>query len=414
LKTKNNHKIIIIGTFISLIFLILIQFLWIFQSARNERRQFANKVELALLNSKEDIAKSNNFCKKMNNCFAKNEENCKNKMSTNDWNIIDSIIKKNLAEYKIDLDYNFDIVEETDAINNKSNCYIQSLEEVLQTAGVELTIHFPSQNDFILKQISLMFVSSLILIFIISFSFFLMLKFYLNEKNISKNTRDFINNMTHEFKTPLANIGLATNLLKKKVDDNNLKIILKYTDIIASEKTKLTENIEQILTVASLEKSTNMLVFETIEIDKIIDEAIEANNILLKENLGKIYVSNNWTENKINGNKFHLINLFTNIIDNACKYTTAMPEIKISTYNKNNYFVTEIADNGIGISKEHQKFVFDKYFRVPTGDVHNNKGFGLGLSYVKTVTEQHKGKIEIKSILNKGTTFIIYLPNNII
>jgi len=186
LKNKSNHKILIIITFICLIILILIQFLWIIESAKTERRQFANKVELALLKSKEDIASSNNFCKKMDKCFAEKKDVCKNIMSSNDWNIIDSIIKKNLKFYKIDLNYNFDIVA-VDSFQNFSNeCYIQSLEEILETSGVQLTIHFPSRNEFILKQIGSTFIISLLMILIISFSYAMMLKFYLNEKKISQ------------------------------------------------------------------------------------------------------------------------------------------------------------------------------------------------------------------------------------
>jgi len=410
-KVNKKHKIIILITFISLILLILIQFRQIIESAKLEQKLFANKVELALISAKKEIAENMEFCTKMEKCFEQNSNSCKNKMEQNDWYLADSIVTAKLQEFNISIDYDFDIIDSKNkSVLIENDCYIQSLEEIVELNGVQMKIHFPSRNEFISKQMTAVFISSILLIILISFSFIVMLKLFNREKKISENTRDFINNMTHEFKTPLANIGLANNLIRKKIDSENLKIIQKYTEIITSEKTKLTENIEQILNVALLEQNSNLNIGENILISDVLEQSIENIKYAVNEKNGKIEVKINSDRNLILGNKFHLLNVFTNILDNACKYTARNPEIEITTRNDNNNIIITISDNGIGISKENQKQIFDKFFRVSTGDVHNIKGFGLGLSYAKAVIEQHKGRIEVTGNLNEGTTFMIFLP----
>lgn len=411
MKVNKKHKIIILITFISLILLILIQFRQIIESAKLEQKLFANKVELALISAKKEIAENMEFCTKMEKCFEQNSNSCKNKMEQNDWYLADSIVTAKLQEFNISIDYDFDIIDSKNkSVLIENDCYIQSLEEIVELNGVQMKIHFPSRNEFISKQMTAVFISSILLIILISFSFIVMLKLFNREKKISENTRDFINNMTHEFKTPLANIGLANNLIRKKIDSENLKIIQKYTEIITSEKTKLTENIEQILNVALLEQNSNLNIGENILISDVLEQSIENIKYAVNEKNGKIEVKINSDRNLILGNKFHLLNVFTNILDNACKYTARNPEIEITTRNDNNNIIITISDNGIGISKENQKQIFDKFFRVSTGDVHNIKGFGLGLSYAKAVIEQHKGRIEVTGNLNEGTTFMIFLP----
>ena len=391
--------------------MILIQFRQIIESAKLEQKLFANKVELALISAKKEIAENMEFCTKMEKCFEQNSNSCKNKMEQNDWYLADSIVTAKLQEFNISIDYDFDIIDSKNkSVLIENDCYIQSLEEIVELNGVQMKIHFPSRNEFISKQMTAVFISSILLIILISFSFIVMLKLFNREKKISENTRDFINNMTHEFKTPLANIGLANNLIRKKIDSENLKIIQKYTEIITSEKTKLTENIEQILNVALLEQNSNLNIGENILISDVLEQSIENIKYAVNEKNGKIEVKINSDRNLILGNKFHLLNVFTNILDNACKYTARNPEIEITTRNDNNNIIITISDNGIGISKENQKQIFDKFFRVSTGDVHNIKGFGLGLSYAKAVIEQHKGRIEVTGNLNEGTTFMIFLP----
>ncbi len=406
---QRKHKLFILITLISIISLIFIQFWWIYESSQTEQRLFANKVELALVSAKNDIAKEKYFCQKMDNCFKSNSGNCRNKISIHDWRNIDSIIKKNMKLYNIDLEYNFDILDKNTKITD-DDLYTQSLEEILETAGIQLSIHFPTQNEFFFKQVSTMFVISIILILIISFSLLMMLKFYNKEKSIYTATKNFIDNMTHEFKTPLANIGLANNMLMKKISAEQQPKIQRYTDIIAHEKSKLTQNVEQILNISTLEKQNILIQTENIELKSVIHEAIAENQLIITEKNGTINVSENFSNDQIIGNKLHLTNLFSNIIDNAIKYCSKLPEINIDIYNKENFIVVQIADNGIGIAKEHSKHIFDKFYRIPTNDVHDNKGFGIGLNYVKTITDLHKGKIDLKSIVNKGSIFYVFLP----
>lgn len=251
----------------------------------------------------------------------------------------------------------------------------------------------------------------IILFVLVFFGFSISIIF--RQKKLSEIKNDFINNMTHELKTPIATIGLSSETLMNlgKVDQDKL---LRYASIIYKENKRLESQVERVLNVANLDKGEVKLNLTTIDLHEIIDEAkdnFEFNQ--LEEKGGSIRLTLSADQNVISADIVHVTNIINNLIDNAIKYCDAIPEILIETTNPKTGKVTiRIKDNGKGIARENLKYIFDKFYRVPTGNLHDVKGFGLGLFYVKTIIEALNGTIQVKSIVGKGSEFLITLPIN--
>ncbi len=279
-----------------------------------------------------------------------------------------------------------------------------------ENSGI-LIINFPNKKSFIFKSMWLMLSASLafILIIVASFGGAFYIIFY--QKKLDELKTDFINNMTHEFKTPVSTISLASQmLLNERVQENKEKIS-NYAHIIEEENKRLSGHIENVLQVARLDRGDFKLKKEQVNIHQLLNDITDSLTLRLQNENGLLVKRFGAAECEIEGDKFHLTNALFNLFDNAIKYRRdAEPEIEINTRSsKHGIFIT-IKDNGIGISKENLKRVFEKFYRVPTGNIHNVKGFGLGLSYVKIIMSAHGGDISVDSELGKGSSFEIYLP----
>jgi len=251
--------------------------------------------------------------------------------------------------------------------------------------------------------------SSIVLLLVIiffSYSLFVILK----QKRLSEIQKDFINNMTHEFKTPLSTIGLSTTVLKDPNIINQPDRLLNYATIIEKENERLKQHVERVLQVAQLEKKDIELKKEIVDIHNVLEETTKSisHNLLGKN--GKINHNLNAVNYKLPADKLHISNIFMNLFDNAIKYCQTNPLIIINTYSTRNKLYIEIIDNGVGINSENKKRVFQKFYRVPTGNIHDVKGFGLGLSYVKTILLAHHGNITLESAPGEGCVFKIWLP----
>ena len=217
--------------------------------------------------------------------------------------------------------------------------------------------------------------------------------------------------MTHEFKTPIATINLALSAIKNPKTIENKKKVNKYLKMIDDENNRMNDQVENVLTISSLEKNQLNIERKKLDLNEIIDLAISHVLLIVENKNGKIKRTDKLFNSNIFGNETHLINVFVNILDNAIKYNNNAPQINIFTENRNDKIYIEIKDNGIGMSKSVKSKIFEKFYRKPTGDLHNVKGHGLGLSYVKKIIEFHDGKISVDSKLNTGTSFIIELNN---
>jgi two-component system, OmpR family, phosphate regulon sensor histidine kinase PhoR len=414
MKQKRKQLALIIITFGFLIALVIIQVNWILNAAKIQESQFSHSVNMTLNRIVENISRDKQMCKNVESCFFKADStpNCLRTKYQKEWLKVDSIIKINLEYYHIDLEYEFDIVDsENDSIISIANqpYYSQSLEKALQQSGIQLKIKFPERKEFILAQVGTMFITSILLIILIIISLIVMINYYKKEKKLAEKTKDFINNMTHEFKTPLANIALANNMITKNKDDLSSEKLRKYTSIINFEQEKLQDHVEGLLYSASLENGTNDN-NEVINICNLLQKAVKSFEVQITQKQGNILLKECDSQSYTFGNKKHFSLAVSNIIDNAIKYSSKPPKITIDSYIKNKIIFIKIKDNGIGIAKEHQKEIFEKFYRIPTGDLHDIKGFGIGLSYVKMVVDSFGGKVNVSSLKEKGSIFIIQLP----
>jgi len=273
-----------------------------------------------------------------------------------------------------------------------------------------LMVYFPKQTNYVLLKLSWMLSASIILIVLLFLSFSYTIATILRQKKLSEMKNDFINNMTHEFKTPISTISLACEALSDKEFQKSEELSSSYINIVSEENKRLGQMAEKILQSAIIEKGELKPRKDRIDIHKVITDVIRNIGIQVEIRDGSLTSNLKAVESTILGDKVHLTNIIYNLLDNANKYTPRKPQIIVTTENIKGGIVITIADNGIGISKTHQKKIFEKLYRVPTGDIHDVKGFGLGLSYVKFMVEKHGGKINVESDLGKGTRFKIFLP----
>ncbi len=294
--------------------------------------------------------------------------------------------------------------------NQKNVVTIPIFSNDLGRTKYYLKVYFPDQKGYIFSNIKkpLFMAVTFILLIILVFGFALyqMIK----QKRISEIKTDFINNMTHEFKTPIATINLALDAIKNPKIINNKEEVLKYTKMIRDENKRMHAQVENVLRISKLEKNQLEISKDVVDIHDLLDDAVSHVELIIKDKGGYIKKHYNAILAEILGNDLHLTNVFVNILDNAIKYTKGAPKIDIHTENAGNNIIIKIKDQGMGMSKTVQKQVFDKFYREQKGNIHDVKGHGLGLSYVKKIIENHSGTVTVESEKDKGSTFIIKLP----
>jgi len=301
-----------------------------------------------------------------------------------------------------------------DTTNNIRRYFPILPENELDIEGVvnfeHLVIVVPDFKRQIWTSLRWVIIGAVVFMLVIIAAFYVTVKTLLNQKKLSEIKSDFINNMTHEFKTPLATISLAVDALKNEKVQANPEKAKYFTGIIKEENIRMNKHVETILQAALLEKQELQLHLVPLSVHEIIQNTIDNFELQLNTQQGIIELFLNAKNDVISGDEVHFSNLVSNLVDNAIKYSKDKPELKIYTHNTKNYLVLRVEDNGIGMSKESVKRIFEKFYRAHTGNLHNVKGFGLGMSYVKTVVDAHKGKIKVESVLGKGSAFTVEMP----
>ena len=280
----------------------------------------------------------------------------------------------------------------------------------IYTSPEYLLLYFPHEKQFLLTELWGMLLISIILIIVIVYSFTYTITTIFHQKKLSEMKNDFINNMTHEFKTPISTISLACEALSDRDIVRSPEFTENYINIILEENKRLATMAEKILQTAVIEKGQLKMKRERIDLHEVITDVIKNIRIQVEIKDGVIRKQCKAANPVLIGDKVHLTNLVYNLLDNANKYSPRKPVITVRTENISNGILLTIEDHGIGISKEEQKKIFDKLYRVPTGNIQDVRGFGLGLSYVKAIVEEHHGRISLESEINKGTTFKVFLP----
>ncbi len=338
-----------------------------------------------------------------------------------DTTFIDSTLKATFIQQNIDSEFVYALIH----LNGDSVIYASDKKYVpkLLTDGIRYTlndrttfikpfyisIYFPNKNSAIFRKVWLMLLLSTIILLGLVIGFWYFLNVINRQKKLSEMKNDFINNMTHEFNTPISNIGLSieTILSNRHLGPDKMEKILY---IISNENNHLRENVQRILQAASLDKGKLTHDFKQVNLVSLIKQVANTFELALKEKNGKINIHCDPGKIIIYGDEIHLINIFYNLIDNALKYCKREPEINIRVETIPGKVIVYIQDNGIGIAKEHLQNIFNKFYRVPSGDKHDVKGFGLGLNYVKHIVDLHGAAINVNSIIDKGTEFIITFP----
>jgi len=414
MKRKNFQLVLLVVTFSCLFVLVGIQIAWIIRSARMQEAQFNHSVSMAMNKIVDNLARDREICSEVTNCLREGTTGSCYLMMKNrsEWANIGTMIKDDLKSYGITLDFEFDIVDkkENPSTSGKSNIYFTgNLEEVLDQSGYELRLKFPEKSDFIKAQIGYIFISSIVLLVLVSFSFLLIFRYYRREKKLTGDIVDIINNMTHEFRTPLTNIALANNMIARNEAVERDDKVLSYSRVIASEQKRLRDRVDELLKM-SLSESQKIARSEPVNVIQTVEKVIATFNMQIKAKDGKLDLIRPDDEIFINGEDDPLTIALGNLIDNAIKYNSGKPEIDIRLEETDKSVIIEISDNGIGIPREFQPDVFSKYFRVPTGDVHDNDGFGLGLYYVKNTINRMGGSVKLTSNPGKGSRFTLEFP----
>jgi two-component system, OmpR family, phosphate regulon sensor histidine kinase PhoR len=304
--------------------------------------------------------------------------------------------------------------EYADSINNWSVIeFLQAPENtspgsVLPDEGIIVVVH--DFKGLVQGQMRIMIISAIFFTLMIIAAFYVTVSALLRQKKLSEIKNDFINNMTHEFKTPLATISLAVDALRNEKVVSDREKSGYFTSIIKEENKRMNKQVETILQASLLDRQEQQLNLKSLHAHRIIQEALENVRLQLEGKGGFYELQLNAKTDLIEADEVHFMNVITNLIDNAIKYSKENLLIRISTQNTNRNLVIRIEDNGIGMTKETQRRIFEKFYRAHTGNLHNVKGFGLGLSYVKTIVEAHEGKIKVDSTIGKGTAFTLEFP----
>ena len=334
---------------------------------------------------------------------------------------LDYVLKREFDAKMIVTPYEFGIYDNGLATKIKSNNYsekqkgyrysIPIFQDDDSIRNYELLISFPEKDQYVFSSIltigGLTLFLTLFIVLVSSSALYQIIQ----QKKISEIKTDFINNMSHEFKTPIATINLALDAISNpKIIETPTKVF-KYVKMIREENSRMLSQVENVLRISQLERSNQPIQKTIVDTHKIIVDAVSHIQLILKDKSGDLKMHLNAKQTSISGNKSHLTNVVVNLLDNAVKYCDQIPKVMVDTFNEDNSFIIKIKDNGIGMTSVEQKRIFDKFFRAASGDIHNVKGHGLGLAYVKKIIDIHKGEIKLKSKKDFGTTFTIRIPN---
>lgn len=416
---KNSGRLILtISAVASMVGLLLIQVNWLMESIRMQEAIFTRGVNMALSQTALNMANDEELNKAMHNSIEKDSLiNSQEVFTQNIIHRLDSTVQKELQFYHINLDFHFILINGKDTLSLKRNERIKkgelfhhTFDSVFPDSDIDLAIHFPGRSSFILKRIGIMFVTSVLLIIFTITLIFLILAYYRRDRSFAQQVKDMIGNLTHEFMTPISSISLASNMILSKSPKLGDPAILQFATAIREENKKLQRQVDRLLHLAAVENSGFDYKKETLDIHQLITDAIQSMSFQLKQNEVEVICDFHARQSMVFGDSLHLSDVVVNLLTNSIKYALEKPIIRIETKNRKKAIEITVSDNGIGIPSREFGRIFEKYYRISTGDMHTTKGFGIGLYYVKMVINAHGGTISVKSEIHKGSTFIITLP----
>lgn len=414
---KNEIRRLVIFGALVILGIIAIQSYWFYETWDFKEKEFDRTVDIALQRVAENLAVIDSFQiptidlvkKASSNYYVVNINN------TIDAHNLEYFLQREFQSKALNEDFEYGIFDcSSDEMVYGSYCSVDDREKNEHISRLPkydkftyyFGVKFPKRSSFILSKMERSIIFTLILFLTIIF-FFYSMYIILRQKRLSDMQKDFINNMTHEFKTPISTINVSADVFINHPDIQQNERLSKYANIIKEQNNRLNMQVEKVLQIAALDKDNLKLKIEPLDLNEILASVLKSNEIKINEKKGQLYTSLISQSLPIKADKVHLTNILHNLLDNAIKYSKEKPEITVNTKIENNKILLEIADKGIGIPKEHQAKIFNKFYRIPTGNVHNVKGFGLGLYYVKNICDAHNWKIKLTSEKEQGTLITI-------
>jgi two-component system phosphate regulon sensor histidine kinase PhoR len=420
MKNRTLRLIILLGI-VSVTGIIAIQIYWLKRAFDWEDAQFNHNVNIALKNVADSLVKANHSENSVPNPVYRYSSNYYF-VAVNDRvdaGLLQHYLQQEFARKHLTIDFEYCIYDcEGDRMlygnyvnfdNRKKDVTPRNDLPKWKDKVYYFSVFFPEKDAHLAGKMSIWIFSSLLLMSVLAFfgyAIFVILK----QKRLSEIQKDFINNMTHEFKTPIATIMVSADVLKKPEIINQPERLRNYAGIISQEATRLKNQVERVLQAALLDNKKLKIQKNAVNINEVIAETVVNMESLVNGRGGKLHLNLNANNPMIEADALHLRNILGNLLDNALKYCRNEPEITVSSRNLPKGIEIQVQDNGIGIPAEYQKLIFERFYRIPTGNLHDVKGFGLGLYYVKTVIKAHKGKIFVKSKPGQGSVFTIELP----
>jgi len=337
-----------------------------------------------------------------------------------DLDLLQKVLTEELKNKDIPIDFEFGINnnskwnfpgEITDSVKLVNTPYMVNLypNDIFQK-NLKLALFFPGRDSFVYRSLNWLLAASFLFSLFILITFSLSIFYMLRQKKISEMKSDFINNMTHEFKTPIATISVASDSIVNEKVLSNPEKIKYFAGMIKKENTRMNRQVEDILTIARLDKKDFEFNWEAVDVHELINDAIQGIVLQVEKRGGKVNTRLEAVNPMVTTDKMHCTNVVYNLLDNAIKYSVGAPEITVSTQNQKNGVLIQVTDRGIGMTKAVQGKIFERFYRQASGNIHNVKGFGLGLSYVKAVVEANRGTISVSSEPGKGSKFELFLP----
>ncbi len=407
--TRYKSQIFIGVSILVLLILLMIQVQWINQARKLNEEQFRHLVGLALHESVSEFMKDQQSCYEMSECMKKLKSKTDSARLKTEIKRLNLIIEDKFKQHQIESNYTIEVLSRADK-QSKSRCFYYSMQKALSDDKAMLNVYFDKREKNLLDSMGTMFIASLVSIIILFSLFGITVLSLLRDKKILGRTTDLINNIAHEFKTPMASIALACGMLKREKVLSDPKNVSHYSDVIHNENNRLRQQVDQLLKLACIERGELKLNADEVSLHSLLSECASCLDIQMKEKKGNIEFQLEATRDKVKVDEELIQHVFKNLIDNALKYSSDSPKIKITTQIKHNELCISISDQGIGMTRDEQNHVFDRYYRAHTGDIHNVKGFGIGLSYCKLIVDAHKGSIKVWSKKNIGSTFTVMLP----
>lgn len=421
--SNKTLRVIFILSVVCTILIIATQFFWIKKAYELEKNSFNTNVTSALKSVAEHILEMNKNNSQVDSIVSQVDDNLYTVRVNDkiDTTVLETLLKREFLTQQIKTDFEL-LVYDCESQNVKFRKYINlsNSEKDEEIAPINFpktlkennyfVVHFPNLDRFLTREmISWVFSSIILFLFLLVLAYAIFTIF--RQKRLSEIQKDFVNNMTHEFKTPLATIKISSEVLKNPNIVNNPDRLLNYATIINNETIHLTHQVERVLQMAKSGKDVISLNTENIELQPLLQDIMDKTyKPLLRSRGGDIRVNMLTRNICFEADKLHIKNVIGNILDNAIKYCKNKPSIIINCKEEKGMISISIKDNGIGISKENLSHIFDKFYRIPTGNLHDVKGFGLGLNYVKLICKQHGGDIKVLSEVDKGSEFCIFIP----